>query len=367
MAVVWITTTAGFEKLRPHWNRLLERSYRPEIFRTWEWLFTWWESFATPEDQLAIATVQHGAEVLAIAPMYLQEREGLVRTERRLRLLGDRSVGSDFLDWIVPWPDEQRLTAVLLDAMLAEFGRGVVYDLLDVAADSAVARRVVPLLSDKGWVVKQAVRYHCPYLQLPPTVEEFEKRLSPRTRESLRRKLRKLGNSGRWELWHGGKEIALEDALRLLWVLHDRRWEGREGDSTRREGFREFHARLLNRMREEAQLVLLRLDGRPIAAQYNFRYLDKLYQYQSGFDPEFAALSPGMVLMLLVLREAIEDSVAWFEMLRGEEGYKGHFARSRRITYRVLAGSSVLALSRDLLPQTLRQAKRTLLSRLGKE
>ena len=47
--------------------------------------------------------------------------------------------------------------------------------------------------------------------------------------------------------------------------------------------------------------------------------------YNSGFDPEHARLSPGIVLLAHVIRDAIERGVATFDFLRGEEPYKQAF------------------------------------------
>ena len=60
--------------------------------------------------------------------------------------------------------------------------------------------------------------------------------------------------------------------------------------------------------------------------------------YNSGFDTGLAALSPGIVLLVRVIRDALERGVGRFDFLRGEEPYKlGFGARSEEL-YRIEVG-----------------------------
>ena len=52
--------------------------------------------------------------------------------------------------------------------------------------------------------------------------------------------------------------------------------------------------------------------------------------YVSGFDPRYAALSPGMVIVAHSVREAIRGGFRSYDFLRGDEPYKLAFgARAR--------------------------------------
>jgi CelD/BcsL family acetyltransferase involved in cellulose biosynthesis len=90
----------------------------------------------------------------------------------------------------------------------------------------------------------------------------------------------------------------------------------------------EFSA--LARQRGWLRLYLLRLDGKPVAALYGFRYGRVFSFYQSGFDPAYRKQSVGLVVMGLTIRRAIEEGAAEFDLLHGDEGYKSLWARERR-------------------------------------
>ena len=57
--------------------------------------------------------------------------------------------------------------------------------------------------------------------------------------------------------------------------------------------------------------------------------------YNSGFDPAHAALSPGLVLLARVVRDAIERGMRRFDFLRGEERYKYEFEPTPEPVYGV--------------------------------
>ena len=50
--------------------------------------------------------------------------------------------------------------------------------------------------------------------------------------------------------------------------------------------------------------------------------------YNSGFHPDRAQLAPGLVLLVHLVRDAIQRSMQRFDFLRGEERYKYEFGPS---------------------------------------
>jgi len=62
--------------------------------------------------------------------------------------------------------------------------------------------------------------------------------------------------------------------------------------------------------------------------------------YNSGFAPERAALSPGLVLLSHVIRDTIARGRARFDFLRGEERYKLEFEPRLEDVHRVVIGPS---------------------------
>jgi CelD/BcsL family acetyltransferase involved in cellulose biosynthesis len=77
--------------------------------------------------------------------------------------------------------------------------------------------------------------------------------------------------------------------------------------------------------REACRLWFLDTPAGPIAAFVTIEWDGTVGLYNSGFDPERAALSPGVVLLAQVVRDAIARDRRTFDFLRGEERYKYEF------------------------------------------
>ncbi len=69
-------------------------------------------------------------------------------------------------------------------------------------------------------------------------------------------------------------------------------------------------------------LVFLDVDGHPAAGYFNFDYRNRIWVYNSGLDPAFVTLSPGWVLMGMLIEQAAADGKEAVDLLQGEEPYK---------------------------------------------
>jgi CelD/BcsL family acetyltransferase involved in cellulose biosynthesis len=116
--------------------------------------------------------------------------------------------------------------------------------------------------------------------------------------------------------------------LDSLFALHKARWTA----SSTFAGHEAFHRDFAQRAFEQgwARLWLLEVDGRPIAAQYNFRYGGVESAYQGGWDADWARLAPAKLLVVHAIRQAFEDGLLEYRFLRGAEEYKYRFAHDDR-------------------------------------
>jgi CelD/BcsL family acetyltransferase involved in cellulose biosynthesis len=95
---------------------------------------------------------------------------------------------------------------------------------------------------------------------------------------------------------------------------------------------RAFHEEISERAlaRGWLRLFVLRLDGKPAAALYGFKYDSTFYFYQSGFDPRYKKESVGLIAMGLAIKSAVEEGVEEYDLLHGDETYKLHWAAEAR-------------------------------------
>ena len=70
------------------------------------------------------------------------------------------------------------------------------------------------------------------------------------------------------------------------------------------------------------KLGILEMDGHIMAAVICFDYDDRIYLYNSGYDPGFNYLSVGLLSKVLCIKESIESGKKIFDFLKGDEPYK---------------------------------------------
>ena len=89
---------------------------------------------------------------------------------------------------------------------------------------------------------------------------------------------------------------------------------------------------------EGAVLDLLVAGGdRPVAAAFGFEDETGYYLYNSSFDPDTAAASPGVVLVDLLIGSAIDAGRFRFDLLKGDEEYKFRLGAAPRPLFLVEA------------------------------
>jgi len=151
-------------------------------------------------------------------------------------------------------------------------------------------------------------------------------------RQQVRRFGRRAAREATMRLRRTESAEQLEADMGTFFDLHDRRFTERGGSSLSAERARGFHLDFARSALERGWLRLwfLELDGRPAAAWYGWRLGERYSYYNSGFDPAFAELSPGLVLISAVIQSAFEEGAAVFDFLLGEESYKYRFAERER-------------------------------------
>jgi CelD/BcsL family acetyltransferase involved in cellulose biosynthesis len=151
-------------------------------------------------------------------------------------------------------------------------------------------------------------------------------------RQQVRRFARRAAREAELRVRRTESPDDLESDMRTFFDLHDKRLSGRGGSSLSAERARSFHLDFAAAALEQGwlRLWLLELDGSPAAAWYGWRVGERYSYYNSGFDPAFASLSPGLVLISAIIESAFEEGAAEFDFLLGEESYKYRFAERER-------------------------------------
>lgn len=323
-----------FESLKSEWNKLHQKSTSDSVFLTWEWLFTWWCTFHEKRTLYIITVRCLDGELKGVGSFCVESGwDGLPL--KALTFLGASHVSSEYLDLICDADCESSIGSAIFDVICRDTSSWDCVALTDILETSLAYRTFKLLASNKGYAVKELIAEVCPSLSLAESPELMLSQFKGQLRSTIKRRSKKMVEIGA-EI----KSLESEDEhlfyIESLFELHQKRWNsvGIKGNF-RDKSIRAFHSKVskLFLSRSILRLYTLNVDEKVIAALYTFEFKGSLFYFQSGYDPEYASLSPGTVLMWAGICDAIDRGLTRFDYLRGAEFYKSLWANESRSTY----------------------------------
>ena len=316
---------AAITDIDPGMEELLrQRPERPPFLHP-VWLRTWLSEFGDRYEPVFL-TSESGERLTGVAP--------LMRSEERLTFIGDPNI-CDYMDLLVA-PDEAAGACDALWQQLCAEEWGTL-DLWGLPASSPTRERFAELARDAGYGVAEELEAVAPRVQLPGDWESYLASLGKKDRHELRRKIRRLFESG------GGvthqvlsEQSDVVAAMDTFLDLHTRSRQDKTDFMT--EEMSGFFRRMASALSAEGliHLFMLQINSRPAAAVLCFDAGNCLYLYNSGYDPEFSSLSVGLVSKALCLQWAIENGKQCIDFLRGNEPYKYDLGAKDQEIYRLL-------------------------------
>jgi len=271
------------------------------------WLQTWWEHRG------------RGELVIADAPGSLL---CLTLVDGVVEFAGE----GDLTDYHSPLgnTDATALTELVADL---EPGTKLNLDSLPRAAADAV----ITALAAASLETHVAQHEVAAVLDLPNSFDEYLASIGKKERHELRRKRRRFENEmgpARVERRHGPEAVALFAHLHRLSA-------GDKGEFMTEDLERFFLA--LHTDAGGIIDVLVDGEGRPASAIFSFEDEHGFYLYNSAYEPELRALSPGNVMLSHLIERAINRGLPVFDFLKGDETYKFRLGAQERPLYRVTA------------------------------
>jgi CelD/BcsL family acetyltransferase involved in cellulose biosynthesis len=270
------------------WRELAGRGRN--VFATWDWADAWWRHFGEGRE----LRVRHKAGSYVL-PLFV-ERQG------PFRIL--RFIGSGHSDEVGPIGDAARASAAFVEE-----------------------RNYHLFLGDEmapGWAeplgAKVVERTSSPVIELPGSWDDYLGARSSNFRGQVRSAERRLENAA-YRLATGD---TLGADLDTLFRLHRARWPGSHWFSDAEAFHRDFAATALDR--GWLRLWILELAGSPAAVWLGYRFNGVESYYQAGRDPALQRERVGFVLLAHTIREAIQDGMSEYRLLRGDESFKYRFA-----------------------------------------
>lgn len=302
----------SFQGLEQEWNGLLERTAFATVFQTYEWNETWWRHLKKGEKPVLVASYLSG-RLAGLAPLMAHRvRLRGIPAYTVLTFVGHPD--SDYLDFLL----DERLGGEALREIivwcLREKAGWRVLELPEIHQDSPTATMLGEVLGELGFphrVTKDSV---CPGLELAGMdMEKYLGGLSYETRKKTRKNIKRLERDHKTECIEGGPE-----SIDVFFSLNKGRWAVRNmPGSIKTDAVRSFNSEVSRRLSRHLNLGILRADGCPIAVQYSYDFGGTRCVYLQGMDSEFDYYSPGIVLMMNRIEDAISRGYRYYDLMRG--------------------------------------------------
>lgn len=331
----------GFAALREEWSALMEQS-RASIFNAWDWLYPWSQRIAPELEPWVLTARDRQGALIGVMPLARQTvRVGTVPMTR-LCFLGERNVGSDYLDVVARKGLEEEVTFAFGKALLAQREQWDLLDLLDFDERSQTPARLRQVLGTR-FTYRDVERFLCPHevFEEGETFDTFLKRTRRRDNYLRRRKWLEKQPGYRIEIETNPQKLARP--LAEFFQLHAQRWAD-DGGSSGINGpqVEAFHRDVTHLLAERGKLRLytLWLGDKALASVYGIVHGDTFHYYQAGYDPEWRNKSVGLVLVGATFEDALHLGLREYDFLRGTETYKSDWVTQQRKTVGLRAYAS---------------------------
>lgn len=354
-----ICCEADAQQIAADWEILC----KDQVFLGPRWLLTWWRHYRTADCTLCVLAIRNAANrLIGLAPWY--RRDSIVGG-REIRFLGSGDVCSDYMTILVA-PGEWDHVVREISNFLAAEQNGIDRLLLEAAeaSDPTMAALAQRMQQDHGFTVRAHSALEGYRLTLPDTWEDYLASLSKQRRHRVRQIWRRVFETGQAQVHVAQDHASLHASFEILVRLHQERHNsiGHAGCFAASR-FTAFLSEAATKLLECGQLRLqwIELEGVPVAASLDLISGESQMNYCSGMSVQFEQSRPGWLGFSASIRHAIENGLACYDFLRGDEPYKQHW-RGERVSMVdwEFVPNTVRAITRDRARQLFQRSKQQL-------
>ncbi|MFK5986461.1 MAG: GNAT family N-acetyltransferase [Pseudomonadota bacterium] len=320
-----------FIKLSPRLNQLLNNSSQNNIFLTPMWLTTWLEA-SELVDQSYFLIAEEEQEIIGFAPLMLQLKNWPLGKVTILSFINSSDISADHIEFVCLKNKEQAVNKAIFNYLLNHKQDWDILSLEDLPQHSPTHLLAIDSFENKYQLHKTSGE-HCPYIILNGTWDDFLAQKSKNFRQQTRSKRRKFETKLKGTYKTCKNQQQVQRVLQKLAKFNPQRWNKKGKKSSFSDHhFLDFHLQISYKFLEKNYLDLsyLEVDGEIIAVIYNYIYANKVYYYNTAFDPQYNAYSIGRVLMGYSIEQALQQHKVEFDFLRGIHSYKDAWTNLKR-------------------------------------
>ena len=327
-----VTAERAPDELAQRWRELAVAAENPFVLPEWH---AAWVAAHTADAPLVLVCRERSGDIVGVVPLVLRDR----------RLL---PAGEQLADWCGPAcapQDAARVATAVIDALSRTSQRWDVWQLDRCRADDAwldgllraADRSAIKLLPHRGDDVLVAV-------DLERNGPDLTTNKKQRELERLDRRLREAAHDV--QLRRSTTPAQIEHDLDALLRLRTARWD--VSFDAPEESFLRALVGSLERL-ELLRLWAIDVDGEPAGVLLGWRLGSRAFAYSHAFDRAHERFGIGMALLAHAVRAAADEGCARYDMLRGDEHFKGsfHISTAEVTCYRAVRRRSLARLQAE--------------------
>jgi len=319
-----VTSLRDFDSLAGVWADMARASGQPSPFLSHDWFACCWRT-AGPDRRRELWVIEDDAAPLALIPLTLTRATMRGLPVRRLGILD--SPDTPVFDFVVTGR---------VDEVVATFLRFLRsrrdWDLLSlekVPVHSPTLKALqTALAADFRW--RPAGVLASPFLDIRGTWEEFFRHKTQRFRKTCRNLENRIRRGGKVTLEEHCDVDPDGPIFAEMMEVSLQSWKGPRGLAmATMQRMPRFFRELTRRASANGwlRLWILRLDGRPVATEYQVAQNGRIHALRADFDSSLADLSPGACLNLSIVRTLFHHgTVGEYDMGPGINEYKLRWA-----------------------------------------
>jgi CelD/BcsL family acetyltransferase involved in cellulose biosynthesis len=335
-----VATTGGFQEIRDEWSRFLDDISITSPFLSYDWFECCVTAYGS-DNSLSILLVRTDQRIEGIAPLW---RAKHVHRGVTMTALGFIS-GPDtpYVDFIVREEAREAALAAVVEHLFSERRDWDLMLLAGWPVESPNYQMFLSLIESRR--AKNTLRTTAlsPYLTIECGWQEYLLGRSPKFRKTRRNILNRMSRLGdvEVELHHRDPDgSVLDSAL----SVSSRSWKEKQGFTIlQQEGARAFFKALTERAQQKNWLMiwLLKLDGKPVAMEYDLVYEGFVQALRADYDLEYATHSPGAYLESRIMERLFDMNCREYCTGPGLNPYKLRWTESLRktMTIKVYGGT----------------------------
>jgi CelD/BcsL family acetyltransferase involved in cellulose biosynthesis len=352
-------------QVAPLWTELSRSSPYSSAYLSTPWIAAWLETFAELLPAEILVFEQGGAAVGACLLVACSERRGPFRVRRIYLNTGGGPPAErcmmEFNNLLCRAGFEQKIARALGAHLRSR-------EWEEFAIEGICPGPILSWLQTDSFAefpasITTRASFYVDLNRLRRSGLRYESRLSPNTREQLRRSLRLYEKLGAVRAEAARDLPTAEQFFAEMCQMHQSTWTGRgEPGAFASPRKLAFHRTLIRSAFVDGAIQLVRVMAgeETIGILYNFVQKDKVYFYQSGFHyrPD-KRLKPGLVTHVCAIRRCLEAGYNDYDFLAGEARYKKSLAKdSRPLAWVVFSRPSVKLALIELLRAMKARIKR---------